>query len=407
MTVEDNTIIGSGVETGGRCVDALHGRRRALLIGICYEQTPDWGTLTMPHKDVDRLKGLLIGTYNYRPEDVYVMKDHESTRAGLRPTRANIIRMLHQLVRDAKAGDRFVFLFSGHCDQQIARHDLSEEDGQDEAVITCDNRKIIDNRLRKILVNNLPSGSNLMAIFDTCHSGTLLDLPHYHCNQLYVPWISRSHRTSSTLRAANKRRYEITTPIRQGSAAPLSSLTNRQTLRIDTAIIPDPYFVSLGTASETLLSASGKQNETNSPSITDITMSHWSVRSHMLPSAMHCDSPSSYLTCNGWCERMNDDNANVVSISSCTDLQTTWEGSDGSTMTAAICTYLSCHKKPSYKNLMTNINFDLHTLSLALHDWTRQQLKARATNFEGEMNVFQEPVLSSLSKLNMDDLLIL
>jgi hypothetical protein len=37
------------------------------------------------------------------------------------------------------------------------------------------------------------------AFFDTCHSGTMLDLPHYHCNDIYVPWISKGNRRTKTM----------------------------------------------------------------------------------------------------------------------------------------------------------------------------------------------------------------
>jgi len=39
----------------------------------------------------------------------------------------------------------------------------------------------------------------LQAILDTAHSGTLLDLPHYHCNNVYVPWQSKGERRTKTL----------------------------------------------------------------------------------------------------------------------------------------------------------------------------------------------------------------
>lgn len=49
-------------------------------------------------------------------------------------------------------------------------------------------RMILDNKLRKLLVDPLPVGAYLTAIFDSCHSGTLLDLDHYLCNNVYYPW---------------------------------------------------------------------------------------------------------------------------------------------------------------------------------------------------------------------------
>ena len=41
------------------------------------------------------------------------------------------------------------------------------------------------------------------AILDTYHSGTLLDLPHYHCNNVYVPWQSKGARRLMSLQGAN------------------------------------------------------------------------------------------------------------------------------------------------------------------------------------------------------------
>jgi len=38
----------------------------------------------------------------------------------------------------------------------------------------------------------------LQAILDTAHSGTLLDLPHHHCNDVYVPWQSKGERRTRT-----------------------------------------------------------------------------------------------------------------------------------------------------------------------------------------------------------------
>lgn len=39
---------------------------------------------------------------------------------------------------------------------------------------------------------------SLTAIFDSCHSGTLLDLDHYLCNGVYFPWLSRGKRKGKT-----------------------------------------------------------------------------------------------------------------------------------------------------------------------------------------------------------------
>jgi len=43
----------------------------------------------------------------------------------------------------------------------------------------------------------------LQAILDTTYSGTLLNLPHYHCNDVYVPWQSKGERRARTLHNIN------------------------------------------------------------------------------------------------------------------------------------------------------------------------------------------------------------
>ena len=72
-------------------------------------------------------------------------------------------------------------------------------------------RMIIDNKLRKMLVDTLPIGAHLTAIFDSCHSGTLLDLDHYLCNNIYFPWISPGFRNQNTL-WRGVREYSVATP---------------------------------------------------------------------------------------------------------------------------------------------------------------------------------------------------
>ena len=43
--------------------------------------------------------------------------------------------------------------------------------------------QIVDDEMNALLVQQLPRGSRLTAIFDSCHSATALDLPNiYDCN---------------------------------------------------------------------------------------------------------------------------------------------------------------------------------------------------------------------------------
>lgn len=47
------------------------------------------------------------------------------------------------------------------------------------------------------MVNALPVGVCLTAIFDSCHSGTLLDLDHYKCNNHRFRWVKKTLRKFS------------------------------------------------------------------------------------------------------------------------------------------------------------------------------------------------------------------
>ena len=47
------------------------------------------------------------------------------------------------------------------------------------------------------MVDPLPAGVCLTAVFDACHSGTLLDLDHYNCNDCRLGWSKKVMRKLS------------------------------------------------------------------------------------------------------------------------------------------------------------------------------------------------------------------
>ncbi|KAF8988925.1 caspase domain-containing protein [Cyathus striatus] len=172
--------------------DELGGKSRSNKDGI----------LSGPHNDVNMMKELLIKFYGYKEEDMIVMLDRDDLPTEyekLRPTRANIIRCIKEMVKDAKSEDRFFFQFAGHSTQkECPESPNEEEDGQDEYICTSDGQLIRDNLLKKLLVDPLPLGTTLTTILDTCHSGTLLDLPHTKCNGSSVgPSLSLEARSPS------------------------------------------------------------------------------------------------------------------------------------------------------------------------------------------------------------------
>lgn len=69
---------------------------------------------------------------------------------------------------------------------QTPDEDGDEEDGYDEVIYPVDFRQaghITDDEMHRIMVNPLQPGVRLTAIFDSCHSGSALDLPYVYSTQ--------------------------------------------------------------------------------------------------------------------------------------------------------------------------------------------------------------------------------
>lgn len=388
----------SPTEEHNKLPDDTHDKtkRRALLVGITYSSPSNtWSPLDGPHGDVDQYRDLLVYTYGYLPEDIVVLKDLPGFPQQFRPTQVNMIRELKALVSDAEPGDKFTFFYSGHSDQQDAKSDLGEEDGMDELLITSDEKTIIDNELKDILVNPLPVGCNLLAILDTCHSGTMLDLPHYHCNNVYVPWQSKGERRTMTMQNINVRRQATDSYPRNVSPPPTfetaADTIDEQSPTVELPQI-DTQLDEASPADQREMSPRGRPRARRE------------AREQMLfGSQTRFASPEARFVCDGWCKYSEEPHSNVLSLSACSDLQRAWEGPKGS-LTRVLCNYLEKCSRPSYGDLMAHINFELHDNALALHEYTRHERK-KASGFDGELDNFQQPELSSLGKLNMDDFL--
>ncbi|KAJ1971796.1 Ca(2+)-dependent cysteine protease, partial [Dimargaris verticillata] len=128
--------------------------------------------------DVRNIKRFLIELFNFRETDMVVLTD-DARDPQSQPTRANIIRGMNWLVSDARPNDSFFFHFSGHG-SQVKDTSGDEIDGYDETILPVDYKyagQIVDDEMNAIMVRRLPQGARLTAIFDSCHSGTALDLP--------------------------------------------------------------------------------------------------------------------------------------------------------------------------------------------------------------------------------------
>ena len=180
---EGSVSFGSGAPQGYSFqYSSCTGRRKALLIGINY--FGQRGQLRGCINDVKNMSAYLNGNFGYAREDMVLLTDDQQNPMS-QPTKQNIYRAMHWLVKDARPHDSLFFHYSGHGGQ-TKDLDGDEEDGYDEVIYPVDFRvagHIVDDEMHDIMVKSLQPGVRLTAIFDSCHSGSALDLPYIYSTQ--------------------------------------------------------------------------------------------------------------------------------------------------------------------------------------------------------------------------------
>ena len=140
---------------------------KALLCGInnYQSQTDLRGCIN----DIEDLNQLLVDKFDFAASDIHKLKNEEVTKT-------NIQNEWQWLLEDAESGDRLVFHFSGHG-SYVPDDDGEESDGYDE--ITClydmdfyDSETFFRDDEWNEAIEQVPSGVQLIILFDTCHSGT-------------------------------------------------------------------------------------------------------------------------------------------------------------------------------------------------------------------------------------------
>jgi Caspase domain len=160
--------------------------RHALLVGVsAYPTLSAKLQLTGPAHDVTGLRDALQ-LRGFAAARIRALADGVPGAQGL-PTRAAILGALDELARQTRMGDTVVVLLSGHGSQEPtgAGEDDEEPDGLRETFLPRDigrwsgllgqvERAITDRELRQALDRISDTGAFLWAIFDACHSGTLV-----------------------------------------------------------------------------------------------------------------------------------------------------------------------------------------------------------------------------------------
>ncbi|KAH9037910.1 metacaspase-1 [Lactarius pseudohatsudake] len=158
------------------------GKKRALCIGINYfgQQAELRGCIN----DARNIERFLCERFGYKREDIVVLTDDQQDPRSI-PTKINIIKAMQWLVGGAQPNDSLFFHYSGHGGQTKDK-DGDEGDGYDEVIYPADFKKaghIVDDEMHDIMVKPLPPGCRLTAIYDSCHSGSALDLPYIYSTE--------------------------------------------------------------------------------------------------------------------------------------------------------------------------------------------------------------------------------
>ncbi|KAL5210748.1 hypothetical protein ABZP36_006371 [Zizania latifolia] len=233
------------------------GNKRALLVGISYAGTKY--ELKGTVNDVNCMSYLLRERFYFPGDSILILTRNESILicilsnsivifsffdlASLHrrrvhvaeedsdpyrvPTKENLRLAMRWLVEGCRSGDSLVLHFSGHGVQKLD-NDGDEVDGYDEALCPVDFEErgvILDDEINETIVQPLGPGVKLHAIVDTCHSGTILDLP----------FLCRISRTGYWQWEHHNRRPDMTKGTSGGLAISISGCGDSQTASDTTA----------------------------------------------------------------------------------------------------------------------------------------------------------------------------
>lgn len=147
----------------------------ALLVGINdYKYSDAISPLAGSVNDVEDMREVLIGKFDFPPENIQVLTNSQATHAGV------IDAIKNHLIAKAQPGDIALFQYSGHGAQEPDKSGkmISALDG---TIVPYDSRdpagKVFDisgGELHPLLVQLAAKTSNVTFILDSCHSGTLV-----------------------------------------------------------------------------------------------------------------------------------------------------------------------------------------------------------------------------------------
>ena len=148
--------------------------KKALLVGINYTGTQNelFGCINDVNSVKERINNEGFTTINTLT-DLTVKT----------PTRVNILDEFKKLLVYSEPGDLLFFLYSGHGSYILDKNG-DEKDGYDELLVSCDLQGITDDELKILILQYLKKDVTLFAMFDSCFSGSILDLKYQFLDSL-------------------------------------------------------------------------------------------------------------------------------------------------------------------------------------------------------------------------------
>lgn len=164
--------------------------KKALLIGINYVGTQNelYGCIN----DINAMKERIKGN-GFRDNNIVTLTDNTPSK----PTKSNILKEFTALLKNARSGDYLFFAYSGHGSYAVDRNG-DETTGYDQLIVPLDLNPIVDDDLKTILQANLKAGVTLFAMFDSCFSGSVLDLKYQYMDTLNYDKYTENRREAET-----------------------------------------------------------------------------------------------------------------------------------------------------------------------------------------------------------------
>jgi len=166
----------------------LNNKKYALVIGINYTGTPNelYGCINDANSIKDYLTSKGINNINF-------ITDLTNKPAN----KSNILTALTNILQQARSGDSIFLFYSGHGSYTLDRNG-DETTGYDQLIVPCDFNMIVDDELKNIIQTNLKKDVTLFAMFDSCFSGTVLDLKYQYMDSLNYDNYSENNKQLET-----------------------------------------------------------------------------------------------------------------------------------------------------------------------------------------------------------------